>query len=239
MGRTDERLIKITDDVTWMGVLDYDIKTFDIVMHTDYGTTYNSFFINAEKKAIVEVAKEKFRDNYFSKLRSLTNPEEIEYIILDHTEPDHSGSLKVLLDMAPSATVVGSGNAIRYLEDIVNLPFRSLVVKDGDTLDLGNKTLKFIGAPNLHWPDSIYTYLVEDKVLFTCDSFGAHYCTPDIFSEFTEEYLSAFKYYFDVILKPYSKFMLKAIDKIQNLDIDYICTGHGPVHHDNTIGDLI
>ncbi len=234
MGKTDEKLIKITDDVTWMGVLDYDIKTFDIVMHTDYGTTYNSFFINAERKAIVEVAKEKFRDNYFSKLRSLTNPEEIEYIILDHTEPDHSGSLRVLLDMAPSATVVGSGNAIRYLEDIVNLPFRSLVVKDGDTLDLGNKTLKFIGAPNLHWPDSIYTYLVEDKVLFTCDSFGAHYCTPDIFSDFTEEYLSAFKYYFDVILKPYSRFMLKAIDKIENLDIDYICTGHGPVHHDNT-----
>ncbi|HKK43534.1 MAG TPA: FprA family A-type flavoprotein, partial [Bacteroidales bacterium] len=233
MSKTDEKLIKITDDVTWMGVLDYDIRTFDIVMHTEYGTTYNSYFIDAGKKAVIEVAKEKFRDNYFSKLRTLTNPEEIEYIILDHTEPDHSGSLRILLDLAPSATVVGSGNAIRYLEDIVNFPFNSLVVKDGDTIDLGNKTLKFIGAPNLHWPDSIYTYLVEDKVLFTCDSFGAHYCTPDIFSEFTEEYTGAFRYYFDVILKPFSKFMLKAIDKIKPLDIDFICNGHGPVHHKN------
>ncbi len=204
MSRKDEKLIKITDDVTWMGVLDYDIRTFDIVMHTEFGTTYNSYFINAQKKAIIEVAKEKFRESYFSKLRSLADPAEIEYIILDHTEPDHSGSLKILLDLAPSATVVGSGNAIRYLEDIVNIPFKSLVVKDGDTLDLGNKTLKFIGAPNLHWPDSIYTYLVEDKILFTCDSFGAHYCTSDIFSEFTDEYLGAYKYYFDVILKPFS-----------------------------------
>jgi flavorubredoxin len=231
MSKKESELIKITDDVTWMGVLDYDIRTFDIVMHTEHGTTYNSYFINAEKKAVVEVAKEKFRDTYFSKLRSLTRPEEIEYIILDHTEPDHSGSLRMLLDMAPSATVVGSGNAVRYLEDIVNLPFKSLVVRDGDTLDLGNKTLRFIAAPNLHWPDSIYTYLEEDKVLFTCDSFGAHYCTPDIFSEFTDEYMGAFKYYFDVILKPFSRFMLKAIDKIQALDISYICTGHGPVHH--------
>ena len=107
----------------------------------------------------------------------------MKYIILDHTEPDHSGSLGRLLELGPDATVVGSGNAIRYLEDIVNMPFRSLVVKDGDTLDLGNKTLRFISAPNLHWPDSIYTYLEEDKILFTCDSFGAHYCTANIFSE--------------------------------------------------------
>ena len=125
-------------------------------MHTEYGTTYNSYFINAEKKAIVEVAKEKFSETYLKKLRSVTDPSEIEYIILDHTEPDHSGSLELLLELAPSATVVGSGNAIRYLEDIVNMPFRSIVVKDGDTLDLGNKTLKFISAPNLHWPDSMY-----------------------------------------------------------------------------------
>ena len=149
------------------------------------------------------------------KLRSVTNPEEIQYIILDHTEPDHSGSLRLLLELAPEATVVGSGNAIRYLEDIVNIPFKSLIVKDGDKLDLGNKTLRFISAPNLHWPDSIYTYLEEDKVLFTCDSFGAHYCSSEMFSDFSEKYTETFKYYFDVILKPFSRFMLKAIEKIK------------------------
>jgi flavorubredoxin len=146
MSRKDSKIIDVTSDVKWIGVLDYDIRTFDIVMHTQYGTTYNSYFINAEKKAIVEVAKEKFSETFLTKLRAVTNPEEIQYIILDHTEPDHSGSLALLLKLAPSATVVGSGNAIRYLEDIVNKPFNSLVVKDGDTLDLGNKTLKFISA---------------------------------------------------------------------------------------------
>src|SRR4030042_6468193 len=133
MNRKDDRIIDSTADVKWIGILDYDIKTFDIVMTTQYGTTYNSFFINAEKKALVEVAKEKFSEGYFNKLRSVTDPAEISYIILDHTEPDHSGSLRLLLEIAPSATVVGSGNAIRYLEDITNVPFRSLVVKDGDT----------------------------------------------------------------------------------------------------------
>ena len=160
----DDRVIDVTDDVKWIGVLDYDIVTFDIVMHTDYGTTYNSYFINAEKKTIVEASKEKFSDIHIKKLQSVVDPSEIKYIILDHTEPDHSGNTARLLEIAPSAVVVGSGNAIRYLGDIINSPFNSLVVKDGDALDLGNKTLKFISAPNLHWPDTMFTYLVEDKI---------------------------------------------------------------------------
>jgi NADH oxidase (H2O-forming) len=233
MNRSDDRVIDITNDIKWIGILDYDIKTFDIVMTTEFGSTYNSYFINSVKKAVVEVAKEKFFDVYLKKLQSVTDPRELKYIILDHTEPDHSGSLSRLLEIAPDATVVGCGNAIRYLEDIMNKPFRSLIVKDGDSLDLGNKTLRFISAPNLHWPDTIYTYLVEDKILFTCDSFGAHYCDSEIFNKMNAEYLEAFKYYFDVILKPYSRFMIKAIEKIKPLEIDVICPGHGPVHREN------
>ena len=233
MKRNDDRIIDVTDAVKWIGILDYDIKTFDIVMTTEYGTTYNSYFINAEKKALIEVAKAKFSETYFKKLKSVTDPKDISYIILNHTEPDHSGSLKMLLDMAPSVTVVGSGNAIRYLEDIANVPFKSLVVKDGDTIDLGNKTLKFIAAPNLHWPDTIYTWLEEDRVLFTCDSFGAHYCDYDMKDDLNEDYLSTVKYYFDIILKPFSRFMIKAIEKIKPLDIQVICTGHGPILRDN------
>jgi flavorubredoxin len=233
MSRTDEKIIDVTDDVKWIGILDYDIKTFDIVMHTDFGTTYNSYFINAQKKAIVEVAKEKFSETYIRKLRSVTDPAEIQYIIIDHTEPDHSGSLRLLLDLAPSAVVVGSGNAIRYLEDIVNRPFKSMIVKDGDILDLGNKTLKFLSAPNLHWPDSMMTHLVEDKVLFTCDIFGAHYCSSEMFSDFEGQYLDSFKYYFDIIMRPFSRFMLRAIDKVKPLDLNFICPGHGPMHKEN------
>lgn len=224
-----KKILDVTPDVKWIGILDKDIVTFDIVMETKYGTTYNSYFINAEKKAIIETAKEKFWDEYQTKIKEVTDPSEIEYIILDHTEPDHSGSLRHLLKIAPQATVVGSGNALRYLSDMVDFKFKSLQVKDGDTLSLGNKTLRFIAAPNLHWPDSIYTYLEEDKVLFTCDSFGAHYCHPEMFDDLVGLYDDAFDYYFDVILKPFSKFMLKAIEKIEPLEIKAICTGHGPI----------
>jgi NADH oxidase (H2O-forming) len=236
--KTDKKIIKITESVKWIGVLDYDIKTFDIVMHTEYGTTYNSYFVDAEKKAVIDIAKEQFSDTYLDKLRAVTDPAEIEYIIVNHTEPDHSGSLRLLLSLAPSATVVGSGNAIRYLEDIVNVPFKSQVVKHGDKLDLGNMTLSFIAAPNLHWPDTIYTLLEEERVLFTCDSFGAHYCSEEMFSDFSEEYTEAFKYYFDVIMKPFSRFMIRAIDLIKPLDFDFICPGHGPIHFEN-IGKVL
>ena len=229
MDKIDNKILDVSPDVKWIGILDYDIVTFDVVMETKYGTTYNSYFINAEKKAIVETSKEKFWDVYESKIRRVVNPEEIEYIILDHTEPDHTGNVRNLLNIAPHATIVGSQNAIRYLKDMIGDDFKSLIVKDGHTLDLGNKTLRFISAPNLHWPDSIYTYLEEDKLLFTCDSFGAHFCHPDMFDDLVGDYSDAFQYYFDVILKPYSKFLLKAIDKIRDLDIDTICTGHGPI----------
>ena len=233
MSGIDDRIIDVTGDVKWIGILDYDIRTFDIVMHTDFGTTYNSYLINADKKAIVEVVKEKFSETYLRKLRSVIDPEEIQYIILDHTEPDHSGSLRLLLELAPSAIVVGSGNAIRYLEDIINVPFRALVVKDGDTLNLGNKTLRFFSAPNLHWPDSMLTLLVEDKILFSCDIFGAHYCSPEMYSVFDEKYTESFKYYFNIIMRPFSRFMLKAIEKVKPLELDFICPGHGPIHKEN------
>lgn len=231
--KKDDRVIHVTEDVAWIGVLDYDIVTFDVVMQTDYGTTYNSYFINAEKKTVIEGVKNKFSSVQTNKLKSLTDPAEIKYIVLDHTEPDHSGNVLDLLELSPEATVVGSGNAIRYLGDMVNRPFRSLIVKDGDTLDLGNKKLKFISAPNLHWPDSMFTYLVEDKILFTCDFFGAHYCSYEMITDFSDDYLTSYKYYFDVILRPFSRFAERALDKIHNLEIKAICPGHGTIHNEN------
>jgi len=221
--------MEVKKDINWIGVLDNEIVTFDIVMETKYGTSYNSYFINAEKKAVIETVKATFWKEYLEKLRALTDPAELEYIILNHTEPDHSGSVGYLLELAPNATVVGSGQALNYLSEMIDKPFKSLKVKDGDIIDLGNKHLKVIGAPNLHWPDSIYTYLEEDKLLFTCDSFGAHFAKEEMFDDLVGNYDDAFRYYFDVILKPYSKFMLKAIEKISSLDIDIICPGHGPI----------
>ena len=226
---TDKKILDITNDVKWIGSLDPDLVTFDVVMETKYGTTYNSYFINAGKIAIIETVKEKFFPEYLEKLKTLCNPADIQYIILDHTEPDHSGAIAQLMKYCPDAVIVGSGNAIRYLGDMVGFTFKNQVVKDGDTIDLGNKTLRFISAPNLHWPDSIYTYLVEDKLLFTCDSFGAHYCNELMFDDLVGNWDDAFTYYFNVIIKPYSKFMLKAIERIRPLDISAICPGHGPI----------
>jgi flavorubredoxin len=222
-------ILQLSEDVSWIGVLDRELVTFDIVMETKYGTTYNSYFIEAEKKAVVDTVKEKYWPVFKEKLLSLTDPSQIEYIICNHTEPDHSGSLKHLLELAPGATVVGSGQALSYLGEMVDRPFKTMKVKDGNILDLGNKKLRIIGAPNLHWPDTIYTYLEEEGLLFTCDSFGAHYADERMFDDLVDDYSDAFDYYFDVILKPYSRFMDKAIEKIRALPLEMVCPGHGPI----------
>jgi NADH oxidase (H2O-forming) len=221
--------LKVNNDVTWIGVLDRNIVTFDIVMETQFGTTYNSYFINADKKTVIDTTKETFWDEYLAKLRLVCNPADIEVIVTNHTVPDHSGNIFKLLEIAPKAKVYGSRQAINYLNEIINKPFPSEIVKDNDTLSLGNKTLRFISAPNLHWPDTMYTYLEEDKLLFTCDSFAAHYCDERMFDHQIGGYSQAFEYYFNVILRPFSKFMLKAIERIDPLAIDIICPGHGPI----------
>lgn len=225
----DSEVLRVSEHVQWIGVLDPGLVTFDVVMETRYGTTYNSYFINAEKKTVIETVKAKFWPVFLEKIRQVTDPAEIEYIVLNHTEPDHSGSLGELLKLAPRAKVVGSGNAIRYLKDQLGFEFPNIIVKDGHELDLGNMSLRFIGAPNLHWPDSMYTYLKGDKVLFTCDSFGAHYCKKEMFDDKVGDFTDAYQYYFDVIMKPYSRFMIQAIEKIRPLEIQSICPGHGAI----------
>jgi len=228
----DNQVLKISDKVEWLGVLDAELKTFDIIMTTEFGSSYNAYLIHADKLTVVETVKEKFFDTYEKHLRSRCNPVDIEYIIVNHTEPDHSGSMKKLLKIAPHATVIASGPAIKNLQHQIGEPFKYRIVKEGDIIDLGNMHLCVIAAPNLHWPDTIYTYLEEEQFLFTCDSFGAHFCEPKMFDDLIsnqEGYQRAFKYYFDVILKSFSKFFLKAIDKIRDLPIQAILPGHGPI----------
>jgi len=225
----DTKILKVSNSVQWIGVLDKDIKTFDIVMETQYGTTYNSYFINTQKKAIVETVKATFWDVYEAKLRQVCDPAEIEYIIINHTEPDHVGSLSKMLQICPKAKVVASMVALKFLSNQVGFEFPQIVAKEGDIIDLGDKHLTVINAPNLHWPDSMYTYLQEDQILFTCDSFGAHFCHEEMYDDLTGDYSDAFQYYFDVILKPFSVHFLKAIDKIRSLPIQTIGTGHGPI----------
>lgn len=234
------KALEIKKDIYWVGALDPNLRIFDIIMYTPFGTTYNSYVVKgSEKVAVFETVKEKFFDEYLDRLKDLdVKIENIDYIILDHTEPDHAGSVAKLLDISKNAKVVGSGNAIRFMKAIANRDFEYIEVKDGDTLSLGNKTLKFISAPFLHWPDSMYTYLVEDNMLVTCDSFGSHYCSEQVFNDLNpsdKDYNEALRYYFDCIMGPFKPYVLKAIDKIKDLKLDIICPGHGPVLRENPL----
>ncbi|MBC8060614.1 MAG: FAD-dependent oxidoreductase [Clostridiaceae bacterium] len=232
------KAIEIKKDVFWVGALDPKLRIFDIIMYTPFGTTYNSYIVKGSKKtAVFETVKVQFFDEYIERLKSFNvDVAKIDYIVVNHTEPDHAGSVAKLLSIAKAAKIVGSTAAIKFLKSIANREFEFITVGDGDSLDLGNKTLKFISAPFLHWPDSIYTYLVEDEILFTCDSFGSHYCNENIFDDEIqnrEEYLDALKYYYDCIMSPFAPYVLQAIEKIKALKIQYICTGHGPILREN------
>lgn len=225
--------LKIKDNIWWIGSTDHNLRVFDIIMYTEFGTSYNSYLIKgSEKTAVVETVKYTFTEEYLERLQEEIDVTTIDYIIVSHTEPDHSSTVGALLELAPQAVVVGSKPAIRFLKMIANRKFDYITVGDGDALSLGDKNLEFISAPFLHWPDTIYTYCPEDKTLFTCDSFGAHYASDQVLLskvESKEDYDRALEYYFNMIFGPFKSHMLTAIAKIEQLDIDMICNGHGPI----------
>jgi len=231
------KFLDVKKDIFWVGALDPDLRVFDIIMYSDYGTTYNSYIVKGtEKTVLFETVKEKFFDEFLERLSGVSTVSEIDYVVISHTEPDHTGSLSKLLELNPDITVVGSASAIKFLKEILNKDFNALAVKDGCPIDIGGKTLEFFSVPNLHWPDSIYTYIKESKALFTCDSFGCHFSDERIFNDligFDEDFIKAYKYYFDCIFGPYKAFVLQALEKIKDLEIETICNGHGPVIRDN------
>ena len=227
--------IKAMDGLWWVGVQDPELRVFDIVMHSDWGTSYNAYAVRGgDGVALFETVKEKFFDEYLENLKEVCSLDEVKYIVVGHTEPDHSGSLARLLALAPNATVVASATALTFLKEIVNAPFAQKAVKDGESLELGELTLRFLSVPFLHWPDSMYTYIPEKKALFTVDSFGCHYSDSRVFNDLIEgDFTEAYKYYFDCIMGPFKPFVLKALDKIRDLDIRFIGNGHGPVLRSN------
>lgn len=231
------KTLRITDDITWIGALDPNLRIFDIIMYTEFGTTYNSYVLKgSEKTAVLDTAKHTFLESYIEKLTSVTPLDKIDMVIVHHVEPDHSGSLQYLIEKNPNIKVYGSPPAIKYLSDILNIPFNGIMLKESDTLSLGNKTLRFIMAPNLHWPDAMYTYIEEDKVLFSCDSFGSHYSFDEVLlSKINDkdDHKKAIKTYFDDIMAPFKPFVLRAMSKLNGLDIHMILTGHGPCLDEN------
>ena len=229
----EAKAYKLRDNFYWAGILDDSLRVFDIIMYTEFGTTYNSYVYKAGDKIVLfETAKAKYFDAYLKELEEVVDVKKIDYLVVSHTEPDHAGSVERLLELNPGLKVIATPTAISFLKHIVNREFCSIPVKDNQEMKIGTLTMRFLHVPNLHWPDTMYTYLEEEQILVTCDSFGSHYSFPEIVSsKVTNEadYWKATRYYFDCIIGPFKPFMLKALDRIRDLDISMICTGHGPV----------
>ncbi|MDP4088422.1 MAG: FprA family A-type flavoprotein [Bacillota bacterium] len=223
---------KLKDNVYWVGVKDPDLRIFDIIMETKKGTTYNAYLIDDEKVAIIDSVKDGFIDEFIGNIKEIIGDKKVDYLVVQHTELDHSGSLGRLLEIFPEAQVVGSKAALIYLRNIVNKEFKSIEARED--ISLGSTTLKFISAPNLHWPDTIFTYVPERSVLFTCDFTGCHYCpSGSVTDNFEDDYLDEMRYYFDVIMGPFKKFVIMALDKIKELNYDIVAPSHGPLHIDD------
>ena len=231
--------IRLRDGFYWTGIIDDKLRVFDIIMYTEFGTTYNSYVMKAgDKTVLFETAKAKFFDEYLEKLREVTDVHKIDYLVVSHTEPDHAGSVEKLLDYSPQMKIIATGCALGFLKEIVNRDFVGIPARDGEKMTIGSRTLQFLFVPNLHWPDTMYTFIEEEQILVTCDSFGSHYCLPEVVSseiKNEEDYQKALKYYYDCIIGPFKPFMLKALDRVEDMDISMVCTGHGPV----LVGDRI
>ncbi len=227
------KALQLRENFYWTGIIDDQLRVFDIIMYTEFGTTYNSYVMKTDGKTILfETAKAKFFDEYLEKLKEVIDVTKIDYLVVSHTEPDHAGSVEMLLDYSPQMKILATAGAIGFLKEIVNRDFVSLAVKDNQKMTIGNRTLHFMLVPNLHWPDTMYTFIEEEQILVTCDSFGSHYCLPEVIStaiKNEEDYQKALKYYYDCIIGPFKPYMLKALDRVEHMDITMVATGHGPV----------
>jgi flavorubredoxin len=226
---------QIKEGIFQVGALNPAMRVFDIVMTTDYGTSYNSYLVKGSAKtALVDVCHKSFYSVYLQNIREVCDPKTIDYIVLNHNEPDHTGALaKLLPELREDVEIYTSQAGSIYIKAITNRQDLKLhVVKEGETLDLGGKTLKFVLAPFLHWPDSMFTAVPEDRVVFTCDFLGSHYAEPYLFDTnmaYPEKYRKAFLGYYQAIFGPFKKYVLAGLQKLEGLDFDMVLPSHGPV----------
>ena len=225
---------QISDHIFYFGILNPGLRVFDVVMRTEFGTSYNSYVVKgSEATAIIDSAHLDFSGLYLEELREALCGAQPDYLVVNHTEPDHSGAIAAMLESWPRMTIVTNGVAAKNLRQMLNredLPLR--IVKDGDTLSLGDCGLRFLIAPFLHWPDTMMTWLPEEQTLFSCDVFGCHYCEPGVTDThilYEQPYREALRYYFDCIFGPFHPFVQKGLQKLEGLDIQHICPSHGPV----------
>jgi len=226
--------IEVTPNVHFIGAFDPNIRTFDIIMKTANGSSYNSYLVRgSEGVCIMDTVKKEFSKTFFLNLEQLCTYDEINYIILHHLEPDHSGALEELMQKAPQAKLIISGRAVMMLKGIIkkDLPYQT--ANTGDTISLGDKTIEFLSTPFLHWPDTMSSYLHEEKILFSGDVFGSHYYDERLFDDKVGDFDYAFKYYYDHIMRPFKQYVLQALELYKGLDIKTIAPLHGPILRTN------
>ena len=230
---TIHKTVEIVPGIVWVGSEDFHRRLFDSLIPLPYGTSYNAYLVSgSEKVALIDTTNPGFADELLTKVASIVDPASIDYLVMNHAEPDHASAIPKVLEVAPRAKLV----ATRRGADIAGLYYdvpeaKRIVVKEGDTLDLGGKTLKFIEAPMLHWPETMFTFAVEDQVLFPCDFFGSHIASDRLFDdEVGDIIIPEAKRYYAEIMMPFLRPVRVGIEKTSALEPKIIAPSHGPVY---------
>jgi flavorubredoxin len=226
--------VTLSERVHWIGALDPSLRTFDIILKTANGTSYNAYVVRgSEGVAIVDTVKENFADDFFARLESVARYDEIKVIVLNHLEPDHTGALPELMRRAPQAQLYISQKAQSMLKALLKQDeFDFTPVFTGDKVSLGDRTLEFCHTPYLHWPDTQCTYLIEEKTLFSGDVFGCHFCDARLFNDEVGDFRFSFEYYYAHIMRPFKEYVNRALVLLEPLPLNKILPAHGPLLRD-------
>jgi len=222
---------ELKPNVYWVGAVDWDRRLFDELIPLPDGTSYNAYLIKgSEKTALIDTVDPTMAEELISNLNQL-DVKHIDFMVANHAEQDHSGTLPRILKLYPNATVVATPKCKTLLTELLLIPeSKIMAVKDGETLSLGEKTLEFIHVPWVHWPETMLTYLREDRILFPCDLFGSHLASSDLYVTDEATVHEAAKRYYAEIMMPFRTIVQKNLEKIEDLQIDVIAPSHGPIY---------
>lgn len=222
---------EISGSVYWIGIRDWNRRLFDALIPLPKGTTYNAYLIVGEsKKALIDTVNPGFEKELEEKISKVVNPADIDYVIMNHAEPDHAGAIPHIMSINSKAKLVTTSKGAKMAQTFYKVPEERIqVVHDQETIDLGGKTLRFIEAPMLHWPETMFTYLIENKILFPCDFFGSHVATG-LYDDEVEDLLVHAQRYWGEIMMPFRIMAQRALEKIKDLEIEMIAPSHGPIH---------
>lgn len=231
---------KINDSVKWVGKIDWELRTFHGEEYSTHrGSSYNSYLVQDEKTVLIDTVWAPFSKEYVANLKKEIDLNKIDYIIINHAEPDHSGALPELMREIPNTPIYCTANAVKSIKGHYHQDWNFVVVKTGDKLNIGSKDFVFIEARMLHWPDTMFSYLTGDNILFSNDAFGQHYASEHMYNDLVDKaelYQEAIKYYAN-ILTPFSKFVEKKIEEVValNVPVSMICPSHGILWRDNPL----